>query len=277
MCGALCLGWLGGRGVSPRVPMAETARSAAFVGTENVMTIECLWVAARRAVVVRTSLLTLLTLVTGCASSFGNGYGYDEQACVERALRRSADAETALRASREFIEECRQGGAEACSALGVMNEVGVGVPRNIAKAVALYERACVAHNQRGCTNLGIARAQGLGGVADPAAGVRLLEPACDGGDARACVFLANMHVQGVSVSKDLAQAARLFDRACTGEEASACLALGDMLATDKRLDNAAEYYGKGCLNGDATACGRLGIGATGAGHSRGEVASVAGR
>jgi hypothetical protein len=202
---------------------------------------------------------SILVFVTGCAtSSFGGAApGYDQQACLERALRRAPDPETVARASRAFMAECRDGGAQACSALGVMNEIGVGVPANQAHAVVLYERACAAGNTRGCANLGVARLMGIGGPQDVVAGARLLEPACERGDARACVHLARLHATGEAVSNDPVLAAQLFGRACTGEEASACVALGDIRAGAGNAGAAAALYGEACALGDTTGCGRL--------------------
>ena len=202
---------------------------------------------------------SIVASVTGCAtSSFGGAApGYDQQACVEGALRRAPDPETVASARKAFKAECREGGAEACSALGVMNEIGVGVPMNAAQAVVLYERACEAGNARGCVNLGVARAEGIGGPRDAAAGARLLEPACYHGDARACVHLARLYTAGDGVANDPVLAAQLFELACSGDEASACIALGDFRAKAGNLDGAADLYGKACSLGDMTGCKRL--------------------
>jgi TPR repeat protein len=210
--------------------------------------------AARVGLVVSSSFILF---TTGCVSSFANASGYDEQACVERSLRRTPDPVTVAQARQQFEEECRQGGAEACSALGVINEVGIGVPANAVRAVALYEGACRDGNRRGCANLGVARAEGIGGPVDLPAAVRLLEPACAEGDARACAHLAGMRESGVGVSKDPLLAAHLLELACNGEEASACLALGDLRARARQFESAAASYGKGCLHGDEAACARL--------------------
>jgi len=193
----------------------------------------------------------------GCVSSFASASGYDEQVCVERSLRRTPDPVTAAQARQQFEEECRQGGAEACSALGVINELGVGIPANVQRAVALYERACHAGNRRGCANLGVVRAEGIGGPVDVQAAVQLLEPACAEGDARACAHLAGLRERGVGVSKDPLLAAHLLELACDGEEASACLALGDIRAKARQFESAMASYGKGCLHGDEAACARL--------------------
>jgi uncharacterized protein len=210
-------------------------------------------------------------LLAGCASSFDNANGYDEQACVERALRRTDDLKTVAEAAKKFESECNDGQGDSCSALGVIYEAGAGVRPNLPRAVALYRRACDAGNQHGCGNLGIARANGLVGAADVAQGVRLLEPACIGGDARSCAYLANLYLTGNTVPKNPGHAAHLLERACDGEEASACVTLGDVLANANHGEDAAQLYGKGCLHGSATACRRLGMTAS---PSRVEIASA---
>jgi TPR repeat protein len=217
---------------------------------------------ARLALVALPS--SLLAFTAGCAtSSFGGAApGYDQQACLERALRRAPDPELVARASKAFKAECREGGAEACSALGVMNELGVGVPMDAAHAVALYARACAAGNSRGCANLGVARAEGIGGPRDVVAGARLLAPGCEHGDARACLHLGRLHLGGDGGSNDLALAAELFGRACAGEEPSACVALGDVRASAGNADAAAALYGEACGLGDVTGCRRLDVGSS---------------
>jgi uncharacterized protein len=198
---------------------------------------------------------SMLLLTGGCAESFGGAMpGYDQQACAERALRRAPNAYTVAEAVRAFRADCLQGGAEACSALGVMNEVGVGLPANAPHAVALYTRACQAGNTRGCANLGVAKVQGIGVVRDAVAGARLLVPACDLGDARACAYLGRMYATGDGVVADASKAAQLFDVACLKEEGSACTSLGDLRAGEGGRGAADELYGKACSLGDADGC-----------------------
>jgi TPR repeat protein len=218
------------------------------------------------AIVAFSSVCSLI----GCVdSSFGGAApGYDQQACLERALRRAPDPETVARASEAFKKECREGGAEACSALGVMNEIGVGVPANAPRAVLLYKRACSAGNARGCANLGIAQAEGIGSPRDALAGARLLEPACYHGDARACLYLARLHDAGEGASKDSVLAAQLLELACGGDEAAACVALGDARA--KAGQPSTEFYDKACSLGNAVACTRLEVPRS---HAREELAA----
>jgi TPR repeat protein len=215
-----------------------------------------------RHAIARLALLGLpvsvLVSITGCAASFGGASpGYDQQACAERALRRTPDQDTVARATRAFKADCLQGGAEACSALGVMNELGVGVRVNAKHAVALYDLACQAGNTRGCANLGVAKAEGLGGPRDAVAAARLLMPACNQGDARACGYLGRLFAAGDGVVSDAARASQLFEVACRGEEGTACTSLGDLRIRDGKHGAADELYGKACSLGDVNGCKRF--------------------
>ena len=106
-------------------------------------------VIARRALFALST--SILALTAGCAASFGGALpGYDQQACAERALRRGPDRYTVADAVRAFKTDCHEGGAEACSALGVMNELGIGVPQNAAEGFPQGMAARDGLPARGC-------------------------------------------------------------------------------------------------------------------------------
>jgi TPR repeat protein len=198
----------------------------------------------------------LVLTLAGCA---GPPFGppkpvYDEQGCVENALRREPDPAAVAAARVTFGEKCDAGHADACSALGVMNELGVGGAIDPERAIALYARACDFGNVHGCTNLAVARLEGSGGPRAARFAARILEPACDLGEARACLYLARLHEAGDGTSRDDALAARLFEVACDGEEAPACVARAERLARAGRPAGASAFYGKACSLGDARAC-----------------------
>jgi TPR repeat protein len=101
-----------------------------------------------------------LALVTGCGSvdlfqaPVGSGKTrYDAQECVEHGLRYAPDPEGVREATVAFADACQEGEAAACSALGVMYELGRGFAVDTARARELYGAACSAHNARGCANL----------------------------------------------------------------------------------------------------------------------------
>jgi len=207
-------------------------------------------------VIARLACLATAVFAAGC---MGPPFGapipiYDEQSCVERALRRNPDPAAVDAARVAFGEECDAGHADACSALGVMNERGVGGPADPSRAVALYARACDFGNVHGCTNLAVARIEGISGAREVRFAARLLDPACDLGEPRACLYLARLYDAGDGRSRDRALAAHLFEVACDGDEPSACVARADHLAQAGRRAGALKFYGKACPLGDDRAC-----------------------
>jgi TPR repeat protein len=201
-----------------------------------------------------TSSLELFA--AGCANppAASPSAGYEEQACVEHALRGDPDPGAVATARIAFERSCDERHAAACSALGVIHEIGLGVPADPTRAAALYERACGYGNVRGCTNLAITRIRGFGAPREVRFGARLLGAMCEHGDARACLHLARLHDAGEGTSRDRALAARLFELACEGQEASACLERAETLANAGRHRDAAAFYGKACAFGDTRAC-----------------------
>src|SRR5579859_2854818 len=161
-----------------------------------------------RVPVIASSCLALSA--SGCAESGmrRSTTGFDAQTCVEQALRRNPDPETLETARVTFETECGKGVPAACSMLGVMNEIGVGLPVNPRRAIALYDLACRTGNEQACTNQAVAQVEGIGGPREVLLGARVLEPACDHGDARACLHLARLHEDGQVPSRDPALTAR---------------------------------------------------------------------
>jgi TPR repeat protein len=82
-----------------------------------------------------------------------DGTSYDAQGCAEHALRNHPDPQAVRASAVAFTRACDDGEAAACSALGVIYEVGLGVAPDPSRAQFLYEAACTAHNRRGCMNL----------------------------------------------------------------------------------------------------------------------------
>jgi hypothetical protein len=197
--------------------------------------------------------------------------------------------------SAECKRECEKGDIESCLNLGSMYMRGHKVPRDGARAVALFERVCTAGEPNGCANLGFALAEGIGGTRDPHRAVGLFQASCDDGSLNGCHNLAEMLLRGVSerpdpkrafklfrkacmagamescsasasfhlegkfVPRNLTLAATLEKRACDGGSTSGCLALGNMYAVGVgvRQDSKAalHYYELACRDGDQKACG----------------------
>lgn len=119
----------------------------------------------------RRSIHTIVCLAALCSSACGCGAvqigedstrAYPNQECVETALQRDPDRGALHDASAHFSERCRGGNAGACSTLGVMHELGLGVQQSDKTAAALYRRACEGGNAPGCVHLARAHADARG-------------------------------------------------------------------------------------------------------------------
>jgi TPR repeat protein len=159
---------------------------------------------------------------------------------------------------------------KALSDLGDTYMHGKGVPKDPARAVALYEQACDGDDARGCSRLAYAYAHGRGAAVDEARAVALYRrsialftPSCDKGDAQDCDGLGIQFVKGNGVPKDEARALALFTKACDGSSASGCANLGIMYAdgegVPKDAARALALYTKACDGGDALGCSNLGM------------------
>jgi|GEM_PF-5438458 len=124
----------------------------------------------------------------------------------------------------EAKAKCDAGSWPDCVALGKLFELGKDGPRDIAAAVALYQRACDAHAQGGCARLGFLTRYGDGVKADPARAVQLLTPACEATDGWACFHLGEMAAMGSGMPRDPAAATRFRQRGCELGFEGACKA-----------------------------------------------------
>lgn len=211
---------------------------------------------------VRGSLSACAAVVLGgCAhASFGGSMsGYDQQACIENALRHHPDASSIDSARRRFSESCRGGEASSCSALGVMNELGLGAPADVRTAASLFRRACDAGNARGCVNLGGLLARGEGVPRDAARAQHLFADACRQDEMSGCARLGRQVLTRSDhpTRDELEYGRRLLEHACIRKERSACLDLGDALTGLRRHHDALVAYTKACLDGDEVACHRM--------------------
>lgn len=112
---------------------------------------------------------------------------------------------------------CEAGDGAACNDLGARHYTGEGVPRDDARARALYGKACAAGDPAGCTNHGWMLLDGEGGRRDPAAADGAFQRACVAGDAVGCGGL------GVVRAADRPGEARaLCEKGCTAGDPRAC-------------------------------------------------------
>jgi TPR repeat protein len=144
------------------------------------------------------------------------------------------------------------------------------VPKDPARAVALFKQACDGDDAIGCSRLANAYAHGRGVAVDEARAVALygrsialLTPSCDKGDAQDCDALGTLYVKGNGVPKDEARALALFTKACNGGSALGCANLAIMYANGEGVTGdqarALALYQHACDGGTALACSNLGL------------------
>ncbi|NUP04838.1 MAG: sel1 repeat family protein [Polyangiaceae bacterium] len=197
-------------------------------------------------------VIGVLAGASGCgASMFDRSNGYDAQACVENSLRRNPNPEAAEQVVAELELGCRAHDAGACSALGVVKEMGVAGPKSFTAARNLYSRACKDGNQRGCVNLGRLALDPSNG-ADMASARSLFTAACDAGEPSGCGELARMMAKDPSASPELVSST--LSKGCSGGDALSCFELAER----DRSGQSVALYVQACVEGHEPSCMRIG-------------------
>lgn len=187
-------------------------------------------------------------------------------ACGEKGELGSPRQSGPLTQEQELIQalgaEATRGDASAQVNLGVMYLRGEGVARNVAKAVALFQRAADQGNATAQVNLGLMYAKGEGVAPDLNKGLDLLRKAEAQGDPDAQVNLGLMFIRGDQVGRDVASALALFRKAAAQGHPLAQNNLGVMyqrgegVARDAAL--AAKWYEQAAVQGEPGAQASLG-------------------
>jgi TPR repeat protein len=212
---------------------------------------------ARRDLVVAA---VALVFGAGCAPTRAKSVSdYDGQRYAEHALRGGVGHALLDLAATQFNAQCDSGNDGACSLLGVMYEVGHGVPRSPQHAVRLYRRACGGGSARGCANYAEAMLNGTAGAIDHSFAVSLLTTACRSPEAAGCGRLAHLTARGDGVRQSMKISLALLRRACEHGDPDACRNLGDALipASNSPGRESLALYVQACLDGDEEACARL--------------------
>ena len=199
------------------------------------------------------ALASALLAACAPARSPGSPEAYDHQTCVENALRNKPDPALLAEAAVELGQGCRFTDTASCSMLGVMYELGRGVPLDVRRARSLYQQSCDGGNARACGNLGalVLREPSLGA---PERALELLRSACDAVDARACATLGAAHLEGGAAPASPAEARRLLELACDRGEPSGCVALALGLARSGDEARADTLLARACARGHAEGC-----------------------
>lgn len=178
-------------------------------------------------------------LLEAALKAFGRGCELNEpRACSGYAL----EIETGVRAERDVVraaglyeKACKLGWALGCRGAADMHASGrrarpqsldpgplpalpkPDLPRDTARAIALYERACELHDADSCFIAARILAAGEGVESDPGKAFALFARLCDDGSALACARAAGL---GAGTEKDYLR------RACALGETSACSRAG---------------------------------------------------
>lgn len=151
--------------------------------------------------------------------------------------------------------------ALGCLNLGLRHHFGTGVPKDLARAAALFQQACDGGVAMGCTNLGLLHDQGTGVPRDASRAAALHEKGCESGSAEACTRVGVRHFNGQGVTRDVTRGTFLLEKGCEGKDAQGCFILGQIAASRMRMGaqrRAEEYFEKACDFGSADACRKLG-------------------
>jgi len=117
------------------------------------------------------------------------------------------------RGAAAFLHACERGAAKGCFWVGQRHEQATGVPKDLARAAAFYQKGCEGGDPETCVNLALLYVGG-GLPEDPPRAAAILERGCSGGSGLSCFNLASFHASGTGVPKDAQRAAALLGQAC---------------------------------------------------------------
>jgi len=128
--------------------------------------------------------------------------------------------------------------------LGVINERGLGVIRNMEKAAHWYRKAAEKGQVPAQVNLGLMLLRGRGTGKDPAEAATWLKRAAEKGHPDAQTNLGNLYLMGLGVSKDQALAAKWYRAAARQNHGLAQQNLARQLMTNEASqEQLEEAYG----------------------------------
>ncbi len=217
----------------------------------------------------RNGWLVMFLVGVGVGCSHAN----DGQTLFEAAqthLRGGDDTFSMEQAAAGFAAACKQGHQVACTSLGLQLQDGRGVPRDLPRAISLYEKACDAGAGIGCMNRAFMFEGGQGDDDDPVRAAafftraeQALQKSCDAGDLQWCTNLGVLYEQGfVGGKPDPERAAAVYKKACDRQIGDWCTNLA-LLQLYGRLSppdipGAMALLEKVCATKSPLACSALG-------------------
>jgi TPR repeat protein len=164
---------------------------------------------------------------------------------------------------QDCTAQCDKGHAGSCYQLGLLYRGGLGVPRDDARALGLFDKACTGGSLMGCVSQGLQYQYGYGTAKDFNKSLALFKRACDEGEEYGCLNLGVVIERGEGAPKDDARAAQLYKHACNGGVATACVDVGRLtqrgaggLTADDAL--AFHLFKRACDGRNGAGCAELG-------------------
>jgi uncharacterized protein len=165
---------------------------------------------------------------------------------------------------QECAALCDQGDGDACDDLGVAYGLGQGgLERDVAKAEALFIKACGLKDPQGCFNAGVLFHDGDATTIDRAKAIELSKQGCSLKDARCCNFAGAFIANGTGVDADPA-ALPFFEKACEARSEYGCQNLGrayrdGMLGVTVDVAKALGFFEKACELRQGDSCNDLAV------------------
>jgi TPR repeat protein len=167
------------------------------------------------------------------------------------------------RAHAMFEKSCKLDYAEGCKNLGATWRDGIGVDKDLTKSLPAYQRACELGHAASCNEAGVQYDHGDGTATDHKRAFELFTTACKGKEGVACQNMGISYKTGSGVKKDLAQAYASYLQACDLDDFEGCndaaVLIGTAKGVPKDLALKRQLYQKACDGKDELACKNLAV------------------
>lgn len=157
--------------------------------------------------------------------------------------------------------DCTTGDGDACSEYGQLLSEGLGLPKDMDRAVALFRQGCQLESGDACMRLGALASRGEAIPRDLPTAANLYRKACELDNGEACYRLASATRIGAGVPQNSRAADRLTAQACDMGHQPACIEVAGVLA--ERSDHSSTSTGmepeialldRGCSAGNSASC-----------------------
>lgn len=187
----------------------------------------------------------------------------DDRGCSINFWSKLADGNK-VEAAKDVSLGCETGHLEACSILAFLHTRNdLGVPKDLRKAISLYERLCEAGYGYDCNQLAKLHYEGRGTPVNYSEALKFSKIACDIGEISGCASMGNMYIDGLGAPKNVPKGIELTKQACQQGSGLACANLGTVYHNGQEVDQdfqiAVELYKRSCDSGDTKGCTGMGV------------------